>query len=100
MELIKQDAPRSPDAIAERLRITRAALGMRQNAFAGAAGIAPNTYNQWERGIGRPDIDYAQALCDAHGLSLDWIYNGDASNLPGVLIEKIRDHIRTTPRVA
>jgi len=97
MELIKHAAPRSIDAIAERLRVTRLALGMRQNAFAGAAGVAPNAYNQWERAKGRPDIDGAQALCDGHGLTLDWIYRGDASSLSAGLVEKIRAKI---PKVA
>lgn len=73
---------RTVPAIAARLKQTRTALRLTQVAFAGGAGIAPNTYNQWEKGKQRPDLDQAQALCDAYGLTLDWIYRGDASGLP------------------
>lgn len=54
------------------------------------AGIAPNTYNQWEKGKQPPALDQAIRLCDVHGLTLDWIYLGDASGLP----------LRITSRIA
>lgn len=91
MEIVRQSNPRSIDAIAERLKLTREALGMRQNAFAAAADLKPNAYNQYEKARGRPELDQAQALCDAHGLTLDWIYRGDASGLPAALVERIRE---------
>lgn len=73
---------RTVDAISGRLKQTRLAMGLTQVAFAGGAGVAANTYNQWEKGKQRPDLDQAQALCDAYGLTLDWVYRGDASGLP------------------
>ena len=72
----------SIEAIAHRLRATRAALGLEQAPFCRRAGIAPNTYNQFERAKGRPSLDMALKLCDAYGLTLDWIYRGDPSGLP------------------
>lgn len=73
---------RSIAAIAKRLRATREALELKQREFAGLAGIAANTYNQWEKGERRPGLDQAIRLADAHRITLDWIYLGDMSGLP------------------
>lgn len=79
-------APVAPDrsvaAIAARLIATREALGLNQAAFCTEAGIARNTYNQWEKAINRPQLDYAIQLCEKFGLTLDWIYRGIPSRLP------------------
>lgn len=75
--------------IAKRLRATRDALDLSQVALCKAAGIKQSTYNQWERGKGRPCLDDAIKLCDALALTLDWIYFGDASGLPLRIASKI-----------
>ena len=81
-------ARRVPDvkrisAIAERLRLTRAALDYESQAeFALKAGIQPNTYNQYEQAKGRPSLDNALNLCATYGLTLDWIFRGDPGGLP------------------
>lgn len=72
----------SLEAIARRLERTRSALGLSQSEFADKAGIARNTYNQWEKGKGRPQLDGAIALCGTYNLTLDWIYFGDMNGLP------------------
>lgn len=77
------------DAIAGRLRATREALGLNQTEFCARAGVARNTYNQWEKGKGRPDIDGAMALCRAFRITLDWIYFGDPSKLPNDIASKL-----------
>lgn len=78
------------DAIAGRLQATREALGLNQTEFCARAGVARNTYNQWEKGKGRPDIDGAIALCKAFRITLDWIYFGDPSKLPHDIASKLR----------
>ena len=80
---------RSIDAIAARLRATRDALQLKQAEFADAAGVKRSTYNQWEKAKGRPGLDDAIKLAEVHGLTLDWIYFGDASGLPVRLVGKI-----------
>lgn len=75
-------ALRTVPAIAHRLRMTREALGLNQTELCERAGVKRNTYNQWEQGKGRPQIDEAQKLCDAFNITLDWIYRGDPSGLP------------------
>lgn len=82
-------ALRTKDAIGQRLLETRRALGLSQREMSRAAGVAPNTYNQYETGVARPTIDNASRLCDAHRLSLDWIYHGDPASLRVQLLEAI-----------
>lgn len=79
--MARDDAETSNAAIGERLRLTRQVTGLLQNAFCERAGIATNTYNQYERGHKRPSIENAIALCTAYSLTLDWIYRGDPSGL-------------------
>lgn len=88
---------RSIEAIAARLVATREALGLNQRQLCERADLAPNTYNQWERARGRPDLDGALALCEAFGLSLDWIYRGDESRLSHELAVKIRARTAVPP---
>jgi DNA-binding XRE family transcriptional regulator len=80
---------RSLAEIGERLRITRQVLGLSQAAFSKAANISKSSYIQFEKGCTRPSIDAANALCDAHRLTLDWIYRGDNSSLPAKISEEI-----------
>src|SRR5258706_3691859 len=68
--------------IGRRLARAREALGLSQVDFCRAAGIAANTYNQYEKGVSRPELDKGLAICRAHGLTLDYIYRGDVSGLP------------------
>ena len=79
----------SIDEIARRLERTRLALGLSQSEFAEKAGLARNTYNQWEKGKGRPQLDGAIALCSVYNLTLDWIYFGDKSGLPYALAQQL-----------
>ncbi len=80
---------RSVDAIAARLEATRRVLELSQTALCDRAGLAKNTYNQWERARGRPELDQAMKLCDAFNLTLDWIYLGDMSGLPARIANQI-----------
>lgn len=76
--------------IGERLRLTRDAMGLAQNKFAAQAGIPTNTYNQYETGKFRPQIDNAIKLCTIYNLTLDWIYLGDPGGLRYELAEAIK----------
>src|SRR5262245_46331527 len=72
---------KSLKAIGERLRITREALGRTQADFARRAKLSASAYNQYEKGRMRPAIDAAISLCEVYGITLDWIYLGDNSNI-------------------
>jgi transcriptional regulator with XRE-family HTH domain len=77
----KREARRSKRAIGERLKLARHLLGKSQKDFATDAGIAGNTYNQYETGTNTPSLEEAQKLCDRWALTLDWIYRGDTRGL-------------------
>ncbi len=78
------------EAIAERLRLTRNALGLNQTELCLQADLATNRWNQWERGRVRIQLDGALHLCAVFGLSLDWIYRGDMGSLRHDFVEKIQ----------
>jgi len=72
---------RTKEGVAYRLRLTRAVLGGNQGSFAKKADLNGPTYNQYETATTYPELDQANALCDAHRLTLDWIFRGNASGL-------------------
>lgn len=63
---------------------------MTQLEFAGRARLAGNTYNQYEKAKKLPSVRNAIALCEAHSLTLDWIFRNDPSNLPYKLADAIK----------
>lgn len=79
----------SLDAIAKRLRATREALGLSQIQLAKRADISPTAWNNYEQAIKRISIDNGLKLCRSTGVTLDWIYRGDKSGLPGRIIERL-----------
>lgn len=71
-----------PGPVGRRLRLTRETLRVTQREFANGAGIAKNTYGQYETGARLISPKRAIELSDRWGLTLDWIYRGDPGNLP------------------
>lgn len=61
--------------------MAREVLGLGQGEFGRRAGIAPNAYNMIELGERLPSVEVAIALCDAHGLTLEYIFRGDTGDL-------------------
>lgn len=78
------------DAIGRRLALTRQVLDLQQNEFCERAKIAPNTYNQYEKGKKRPSVENAIRLCESYHLTLDWIFRGDPSGLRYELADAIK----------
>lgn len=70
------------ERIAERLSLVREVNGLTQAEFARRAGIAANAWNNYERARKRISIEAAIRLVNTYDLTLDYIYLGDASNLP------------------
>jgi transcriptional regulator with XRE-family HTH domain len=79
-----------PIPVGRRLRLTREALRLTQREFAERAGIATNTYGQYEVGTRLISPKRAIELCETHSLTLDWIYRGDPGDLPYKLAAAIR----------
>ncbi len=77
--------------MAKRLTETRLALGYAtQTAFAEQIGILPHKYNVFERGKRRISLGVALLIWERFGVSLDWMYCGDATGLPASLYKKLK----------
>lgn len=71
--------------IAERLLWHRTFEGLTQKEYATKAGLTRNQLSNWETGDSRLSLDGALALRRTYGLSLDFIYEGNAETLPMTL---------------
>ena len=83
---------RSLKDIASRLETTRQALGLTAAELCRRTGIKPNQWSQFVNPSKKRRITLAATyrLRDEFGLTLDWVYDGDASGLPDRLVQKIR----------
>ena len=92
--------PHSRKAVGVRLQITRQALKLSPGEFATKAGIAKNTYSQYESGDRLPALEFAIKLCERFELTLDWVFRGDPSGLKYNLAEEIirLRHAGNTPK--
>jgi transcriptional regulator with XRE-family HTH domain len=75
---------------AARLRAARLVLGVPQQDMARACGAEPQRWNNWEKAAHLPDPIIMVRAHIIYGISLDWVYAGDARNLPGRLIDGLR----------
>ena len=80
--------------VARRLTLSRIALAMSQGEFAAKAGLSQSNYSQYERLWRSLSIRAAMKLCNAYGLTLDWLYRGDPSGLSIRLYESITEATR------
>jgi DNA-binding XRE family transcriptional regulator len=75
---------------AARLKTTRLALNhKKQNEFAQILGVDKSSYNLMETGKRPVTLDVGLALYVKFGISLDWLFLGNAAQLPSHLITKL-----------
>jgi transcriptional regulator with XRE-family HTH domain len=65
-------------AIGQRLKDARIALGFSQKELYNRLGVGASTWHNWETGKRTPDPFVMVELLDLYGISLDWIYAGSA----------------------
>jgi transcriptional regulator with XRE-family HTH domain len=96
----KRINPESLPEIARRLRVLREALGYEtQGQMAAELGMTSNSWNNYERGFSRINLDAGLAIQRRWGVPLDWLYIGSTAMLPAHLAEKIRRiESRETPK--
>jgi len=85
-------ARRTSDVIVEvaaRLRRTRRALGLSQRDAASIAQVSEARWSNWERGEHLLDVECAMRFGDRFNVTLDWLYRGDAANLPYGLAQRL-----------
>lgn len=75
--------------IAARLKALREALDLSQAEMCRRIGATPPQWNNWERATARIRVDVAIRLAQTFGVTLDWIYTGDARMMPHSLMERI-----------
>jgi transcriptional regulator with XRE-family HTH domain len=85
---------RSKEDIGFRLKLTRQALAYNQAFIAKLCDITPTAWNNYEKGIRRPQVDEVFKMVSRLHLPIGWIYDGDTSQLPGALLEKIHAALR------
>ena len=81
--------PSSPVEVGKRLKAIRKALNMRQSKLCQLANISPQAWNNAETGDNLLTIPSAVELCRVTGATMDFIYRGQVSGLPALMLEKI-----------
>jgi transcriptional regulator with XRE-family HTH domain len=81
--------PTGVDEVAARLQLSHRALNLKQRRLCDITGISTAAWNNSETGDNRIGLDNAIMLCQATGLTLDWIYRGIRSGLTLALHEAI-----------
>jgi transcriptional regulator with XRE-family HTH domain len=87
--MTRQDRDNSLNTVAGRLKRTREAFKMSQADWCRLVGIETQAWNNYESGRRRISIDQAIKVCQATGVTIDWIYRGlmNSSLPPQVQIE-------------
>jgi transcriptional regulator with XRE-family HTH domain len=92
-------APRPIDhlrATGIRLKAARLALqppfGLKAAEFSKAIGVQPNTYSQWENGARLLDVLVAIRISERFGITLEWLYRGNAAQLPNAIFNDVLAH--------
>src|SRR5690349_12012771 len=69
---------RTPRAVGKRLRLLRNALSLSMDQIADSIGMASrsSSWAAYETGKYMIPVHNAGALCDRHGITLDWLYRG------------------------
>lgn len=75
--------------IGRRLTAFRKVIGISQAQLCRDIGVAPNTWNQYEKGIREIPPATAVKLHRKYGITTDWIYDGDRTMLPSSVDRKL-----------
>lgn len=77
-----QDMEDSREAVAERLKRAREALGLSKKDFAERAGLSEQVYGPFENARRDLSLIAAKKLRKTHGLPLEFLYFGKIEDLP------------------
>jgi transcriptional regulator with XRE-family HTH domain len=75
--------------VAKRIIALRQASNMISATFARSCGMTPQEISNYETGGRMLSIPAAHKICDAHGVSFDYLYRGSLKDLPNSLRERI-----------
>jgi transcriptional regulator with XRE-family HTH domain len=91
VDMVPMGEPTTTMEVADRLRLTREALRLKQAALCRMTGISTSAWNNAETGDARIGVDNAIVLCQTTGVTLDWIFRGVRAGLPHPILERIRE---------
>lgn len=76
--------------VAANLRQIVEVIGGSQAAIAKRIGATPSKFGNWLRGDNYPEPYAMWVLCEAYGVTMDWIYRGKTYGLPVELADGLR----------
>lgn len=82
---------RSPKAVGFRLWKLRKVRRLNQTDFAARIKLLQTTYSSYEGGARMLSLACASSICDAYGVTLDYLFHGDDSGLALPLAEALRN---------
>jgi transcriptional regulator with XRE-family HTH domain len=75
--------------VGKRLRLLREGLKMKQIALCRLTGITGQAWNNAETGDNLLTVVNAIEICRVTGVTLDWIYRGQITALPSIVLTAI-----------
>jgi len=78
-----------PIEVGKRLRLLREGLKIKQAALCRLTGITGQVWNNAETGDNLLTVANAIKLCRVTGVTLDWIYRGQVTALPSIVLTAI-----------
>jgi len=81
--------------VGQRLEATRLLAGLTVIEMSALMGVAQSRYTFLQYGRALPDAEKLEPLCEHFGLSLDWLYRGDARLIPMGIHEKLHQHLES-----
>ncbi len=84
-----------PIMLSERIRESRVAMGLSQEAFAQRLGVDRRTPERWEAGKTEPRAAQLRTIADVTGASIEWLLGvvPDAPNDEAALLRRLADQM-------
>jgi transcriptional regulator with XRE-family HTH domain len=82
--------PSTAKEIGQRLQRMHVALGIIPADVCRATGLSANRYSQYVNGDRRLTEPAAELICDATGVTLDWLFRGNEETLRFQILQKLR----------
>jgi transcriptional regulator with XRE-family HTH domain len=97
MQLNRLLTDTSLEFVGKRLEVLRLALGKRPSQIAEDLDTDIPQWEHWESGVCPPSLPATIRLAERFDVSLDYIYRGDMSRLPGAMSRAIREVVSRIP---
>lgn len=92
--MLEQSSPIHPTNVAERLKLIRAAFGLRKSEFADLVGVDRSSYTKIENGAKPFKPEWAFEAWSKWGVPMEYTYRGSLDNIPDKLEIAIRKNLK------